>query len=286
MKKRISPQWILLIPGLIVMLFFFIVPIGQLFVISFFKANSGAGMEPAFILENYIRFLSDTHYLKILWRTLWIGFLTSVLCLIMGYSVSYGIARAKPKYQNFLLLLVILPLLTSAVVRNFGWMVIMGKKGLINEVLVALQIVSEPIEILYTPLGVIIAMTHVLLPFMVLILYPVLAGMDLNIEHASENLGASPFKTFWLVTFPLSMPGIFAGTLLVFSIAISFYITPALIGGPKVPVMATEIYNQTINLLNWPYASAIAVILLIAVLLIISIYNKTVNKLSNQGGGL
>lgn len=286
MKNKLSPHWILLIPGLLIMLFFFIVPLGQIFIISFFTSSKDAGISTAFSLENYVRFLSDSHYIKILWRTLWIGFITSVVCLVMGYSVSYGIARAKEKYQNILLLLVILPLLTSAVVRNFGWMVIMGKKGLINEMLLALHIISEPIEILYTPLGVVIAMTHVLLPFMVLILYPVLSALDVNMEHASENLGASPLKTFWLVTLPLSMPGIFAGTLLVFSIAISFYITPALIGGPKVPVMATEIYNQTINLLNWPYASAIAVILLIAVLMIISIYNKALQKLSSQGGGL
>lgn len=282
MKLKLSPHWILLIPGLAMMLFFFIVPLGQIFIISFFESQT----DGVFTFENYSRFLSDSHYLKILWRTIWIGFVTALVCLFLGYSLSYGIARAKEKYQNFLLLLVILPLLTSAVVRNFGWMVIMGKKGLINETLLSLHIISSPIEILYTPLGVIIAMTHVLLPFMVLVLYPILSSADLNIEHASENLGASPFKTFWLVTIPLSLPGIFAGTLLVFSIAISFYITPALIGGPKVPVMATEIYNQTINLLNWPYASSIAVILLIAVLIIISVYNKALSKVSNQGGGL
>ncbi|MFC5589059.1 ABC transporter permease [Sporosarcina soli] len=282
MKLKLSPHWILLIPGLAMMLFFFIVPLGQIFIISFFESQT----DGVFTFENYSRFLSDSHYLKILWRTIWIGFVTALVCLFLGYSLSYGIARAKEMYQNFLLLLVILPLLTSAVVRNFGWMVIMGKKGLINETLLSLHIISSPIEILYTPLGVIIAMTHVLLPFMVLVLYPILSSADLNIEHASENLGASPFKTFWLVTIPLSLPGIFAGTLLVFSIAISFYITPALIGGPKVPVMATEIYNQTINLLNWPYASSIAVILLIAVLIIISVYNKALSKVSNQGGGL
>ncbi len=282
MKLKLSPHWILLIPGLAMMLFFFIVPLGQIFIISFFESQT----DGVFTFENYSRFLSDSHYLKILWRTIWIGFVTALVCLFLGYSLSYGIARAKEKYQNFLLLLVILPLLTSAVVRNFGWMVIMGKKGLINETLLSLHLISSPIEILYTPLGVIIAMTHVLLPFMVLVLYPILSSADLNIEHASENLGASPFKTFWLVTIPLSLPGIFAGTLLVFSIAISFYITPALIGGPKVPVMATEIYNQTINLLNWPYASSIAVILLIAVLIIISVYNKALSKVSNQGGGL
>lgn len=286
MNKRISPHWILLVPGLAIMVLFFIIPLGEIFVISFFKAQPGTTMEPAFTIENYIRFLSDNHFLKILWRTIWIGFVTSVACLILGYPLAYGIARSKPKYQNILLLLVVLPLLTSAVVRNFGWMVIMGKNGLINSVLLSLHIVSEPVEILYTPLGIIIALTHVLLPFMVLIVYPVLQGIDLNIEHASENLGASPFKTFWLVTIPLSLPGIFAGTLLVFSIAISFYITPALIGGPKVPVMATEIYNQTINLLNWPYASSIAVILLVSVLIIIALYNKAIKKLSSDGGGI
>lgn len=286
MLKRLSPQWILLFPGLVIMIFFFIIPLGQIFIISFFETYSKVEVETSFTLQNYIKFLSDSHYLGILWRTIWIGFVTSIVSLIMGYSLAYGIARAKPKYQGFLILLVILPLLTSAVVRNFGWMVVMGKNGLINKTLLALNIVSEPVEILYTPLGVVIAMTHVLLPFMVLILYPVLSNLDLNIEHASENLGASPIKTFFLVTLPLSLPGIFAGTLLVFSIAISFYITPALIGGPKVPVMATEIYNQTINLLNWPYASSIAVILLVAVLIVIGIYGRVMKKISAEGGGI
>lgn len=241
-------------------------------------------MEASFTLENYVRFLSDSHYLKILWRTIWIGFLTSLVCLVMGYSIAYGIARSNPKYQNLLLLLVVLPLLTSAVVRNFGWMVIMGKNGFINETLLAIGIIQEPIDILYTSFGVIIAMTHVLLPFMVLTLYSVLDGLDLNVEHAAESLGASPLKVFGLVTLPLSLPGILAGTLLVFSISISFYITPALIGGPRFQVMATEVYNQTINLLNWPYSSAIAVILLVTVLIIISLYNRVTKKLMPEGG--
>lgn len=248
--------------------------------ISFFKSQPGTSMEPAFVMENYLRFLTDPHYMKILGKTLWIGLLTSLLSLVMGYSLAYGIARSAPKYKNFLLLLVILPLLTSAVVRNFGWMVIMGRKGLINETLLTLGIIQEPLELLYTSTGVVIAMTHVLLPFMVLVLYSVLEGMDRNIEQAAENLGASPFKVFGLVTLPLSVPGILAGTLLVFSISISFYITPALIGGPRVQVMATEVYNQTINLMNWPFSSAIAVILLVVVLVIISFYNRAMKKVS------
>ncbi|GIN90425.1 ABC transporter permease [Siminovitchia terrae] len=283
MSKKIPPYWILMAPGLLVLFFFFLFPLGQIVLFSFFKSQPGAGMEAAFTLENYFRFLSDPHYLGILWRTIWIGLATSIICLIMGYSIAYGISRSNPKYQNLLLLLVILPLLTSAVVRNFGWMVIMGKNGLINQALLGIGLISEPAEILYTSTGVVIAMTHVMLPFMVLILYPVLDGLDLNVESAAESLGASPGKVFWLVTIPLSIPGILAGTLLVFSMSISFYITPALIGGPRVQVMATEVYNQTMNLLNWPFSSAVSVILLITVLIIISFYNKAMKKVSPQG---
>jgi putative spermidine/putrescine transport system permease protein len=147
-------------------------------------------------------------------------------------------------------------------------------------------LIKEPLSLLYTPTGVVIALVHVMLPYMVLVLYSVLEGMDRNLEKAAANLGASKVKVFWFVTLPLSMPGIIAGTLLVFSITLSFFVTPSLIGGPKVQLMATEIYNQTINLLNWPYASALAVILLATVLLVTSLYNRALSSSKTEGARL
>lgn len=286
MLRRLPVQWILMAPGLLILIFFFLLPVGQLLLFSFFHTTPDGMMEKTFVLEQYIAFFKDPHYLRILWRTLVIGFAVSVICLILGYCLAYGVARANPKKKNFLLLLIALPLLTSAVIRNFGWIVILGRKGLINQVLMNIGLIHKPIDLLYTSTGVVIAMVHVLLPFMVLVLYSVLDGMDRNLESAAANLGSSPSKVFWFVTLPLSLPGIVAGTLLVFSISISFYITPALIGGPRVQVMATEIYNQTIHLMNWPFASALAVILLVTVFIVTSLYNRALSRSSSQGAGI
>lgn len=286
MFRRLPPQWILMAPGLLILFFFFVLPVGQLLLFSFFHTTAEGMMEKTFVLEQYFAFFKDPHYLQVLWRTLVMGFFVSVICLILGYCLAYGVARSEPKHKYLLLLLIALPLLTSAVIRNFGWIVILGRKGLINQLLINIGLIDKPIDLLYTSTGVVIAMVHVLLPFMVLVLYSVLEGMDRNLEAAAANIGASPSRVFWFVTLPLSLPGIAAGTLLVFSISISFYITPALIGGPRVQVMATEIYNQTIHLMNWPYASALAVILLVTVFVITSLYNRALSRSSTQGAGI
>ncbi|MBP1990008.1 ABC transporter permease [Paenibacillus eucommiae] len=286
MLRRLPAQWILMAPGLLILIFFFLLPVGQLLLFSFFHTTPDGLMEKTFVLEQYFAFFKDPHYLMILWRTIVIGVTVSVICLILGYCLAYGVARSNPKNKYLLLLLIALPLLTSAVIRNFGWIVILGRKGLINQVLMNIGLIDKPLDLLYTSTGVVIAMVHVLLPFMVLVLYSVLDGMDRNLESAAANLGASPSKVFWFVTLPLSLPGIVAGTLLVFSISISFYITPALIGGPRVQVMATEIYNQTIHLMNWPFASALAVILLVTVFIITSLYNRALSRSSSQGAGI
>ncbi|MBD2865309.1 MULTISPECIES: ABC transporter permease [Paenibacillus] len=286
MLRRLPPQWILMAPGALIMLFFFILPVGQLLLFSFFRSTPDGMMEKAFVFDQYMTFFKDPHYLKILGRTLVLGITISFISLILGYCLAYGVARSNPKRKYLLLLLIALPLLTSAVIRNFGWIVILGRKGLLNQLFLNIGLIDKPLDLLYTSTGVVIAMVHVLLPFMVLVLYSVLEGMDRNLESAAANMGASPAKVFWFVTLPLSLPGIVAGTLLVFSISISFYITPALIGGPRVQVMATEIYNQTIHSMNWPYASALAVILLVTVFVITNLYNRALRRSTSQGAGI
>jgi len=283
MLKRIPPYWILLAPGLLIFILVFVLPVGRLALHSFQENSPDGGVGQAFVLDHYVKFFTDPYYLQILGRTLVIALIVSVICLVMGYCLAYGAARAKEGRKMIMLMLVALPLLTSATVRNFGWIIILGRKGLLNQMLLGAGIIQEPLSLLYTPTGVIIALVHVLLPYMVLVLYSVLEGLDRNLESAAANLGASKPKVFMLITLPLSMPGIIAGTLLVFSITLSFFVTPSLIGGPKVQLMATEIYNQTINLLNWPYASALSVILLVTVLIVTSLYNRALSR-SNSGG--
>ncbi len=286
MIKRIPPYWILLAPGLLIFFLIFIIPVGRLALLSF-RENTPTGIaSEGFVWDHYVKFVTDPYYLEILGRTLLVSLIVSIICLIMGYCLAYGASRAKENRKIVLLLLIALPLLTSATIRNFGWIILMGRNGLINQTLMGIGIIQEPLKLLYTETGVIIALVHVLLPYMVLVLYSVLEGLDRNLESAAANLGASKPKVFMLVTLPLSLPGIVAGTLLVFSISISFFVTPSLIGGPKVQLMATEIYNQTINLLNWPYASALSVILLVTVLIVTTLYNRAASRSKTGGAGL
>ncbi len=286
MLRRIPPYWILLSPGLLILLLVFVVPLGRLLVLSFYRTDPSGAMQAAFAMEQYIRFFSDPFYMQMLWRSVYIGIIVSFVCLVLGYSLAYGVARARPERRFMLLMLIALPLLTSAVIRNFGWIIILGRKGILNETLIAIGLISQPLDLLYTPAGVIIALVHVMLPYMVLVLYSVLEGLDRNLESAASNLGASGPKVFWFVTLPLSMPGIIAGTLLVFSITLSFFVTPSLVGGAKVKLMATEIYNQTINMLNWPYASAMGVILLVTMLLVTGLYKRILNRRGPKGVNL
>ena len=281
MNKNLSVKWLLILPGIMAMLTLFIIPLSQLAITSIFDAPAGETLRPT--LTHYIRFLSNPHYQNLLMRTLSMGAVVSIITLVLGYCLAYGIARTEPKYKTMLMLLVVLPLLTSAVIRSFGWIISLGRFGFINGLLVSLGLIKEPLSLLYTMNGVIIALVHILLPFMVLVLYSVIDKLDRNIEDAALSLGASPVKAFFLVTLPLTKPGILAGTLLVFSLAISFFITPAMIGGPTLQVMATEIYDQALHVLDWPFASAIAIILLIAVLLLISLYSRSLSAGKEAG---
>jgi putative spermidine/putrescine transport system permease protein len=281
--KRIPANWILLAPGIIILLLAFVLPLGRLFFYSFYRTTSSGAIEPAFVLDQYFKFFTDPFYLSMLWRSVYVGIIVSVICLVLGYFLAFGISRANPKYRIVLLLLIALPLLTSAVIRNFGWIIILSRRGILNEILLSLHLIQEPLELMHTVQGVIIALVHVMLPYMVLVLYAVLDGMDMNLEKASANLGANKFKTWWFVTLPLSKPGIIAGTLLVFSITLSYFITPSLVGGARVNLIATEIQDQTIQLLNWPFASAMGVILLITMLAVTGLYRKVLG--SEQKGG-
>ncbi|ASA24720.1 ABC transporter permease [Paenibacillus donghaensis] len=283
MLKRIPPYWILLAPGLLIFLLVFVLPLGRLLVLSFYKTDPSGAMEAAAVLDQYTRFFTDPFYLQMLWRSVYIGVAVSLICLVLGYCLAYGVSRSQSKHRFMLLMLIALPLLTSAVIRNFGWIIILGRKGILNQTLQGIGIIQEPLDLLYTPTGVIIALVHVMLPYMVLVLYSVLDGLDRTLESAAANLGASSWKIFWFVTLPLSKQGIIAGTLLVFSITLSFFVTPSLIGGAKVKLMATEIYNQTINLLNWPYASAMGVILLLTMLLVTSLYRRVLAGRKPEG---
>lgn len=263
-RRSVWAPLALLLPGLLVFFLLFVIPQAGLLGWSFRPSGDSDSAAPT--LDNYARFLTDSHYLSILFQTVVMGAEVALITLILGYPLAYWLARTSSRWKTLLLLMTVFPLLTSAVVRSFGWMVLLYRTGLVSNVLRASGLSRGPVELMYTQTGVVIAMAEVLLPFMVLTLYGVIQSIDRDLEHAAMNLGDSPTGAVLHVTLPLSTGGILAGSLLVFSLAISSFVTPSLIGGPRVQVMATTIYDQTISLLNWQFASAVAAILLLVVL--------------------
>ncbi len=230
----------------------------------------GRGILDTWELTHYRAFLGDPYFLKILWRSFYISAIVTVLCIVLGFPLAYWLSQLRGTARAILYLAILIPLLTSAVVRTFGWMILLANNGFLNKGLMGLGITSSPISMMYNELGVIIALTEVLLPFMILALDAALLNINKNIYEAAQNLGAGSIRIFFQITFPLAMPGVISGSVLVFSLAISAYVTPALVGGPRVAVMSTTIYQQGIALLNWPLGSAIALILLVTLILLLA----------------
>ena len=222
--------------------------------------------EPDWTIANFEKIFEDPVYLYVLWLTFRVAFVVTLISLVLGFPVAYLLARIDRAKSNLLMMLVLLPFWTSILVRTYAWMVLLGREGLINQFLLWTGMIDEPLRLLNTTFAVHIAMVHILLPFMILPLYSVIRGIDGNLLRAAEGLGATPIGVFRQVLLPLSLPGIAAGCLLVFILALGFFITPALVGGPRDITIAVLIQQQ-VDLFNWPFASALAVLLLAAALL-------------------
>jgi ABC-type spermidine/putrescine transport system permease subunit I len=191
--------------------------------------------------------------------------------------VAYFLASLKnQKVSNLLMICVLLPFFTSILVRSYAWIVIFQTKGLINSLFLTLGIIERPLSILYTEMAVIIGMVHIMLPFMILPVYSVLKNLDRNLLRAARNLGASAVKAFVRVTFPLSLPGVGAGVMFTFILSLGFFITPALLGGPKTLMISTLIEQQINRLMNWEFAGAISVILLITTVIVVAVFDRIV----------
>jgi putative spermidine/putrescine transport system permease protein len=226
----------------------------------------GKFMVDALTIENYVKFFTDIYYTAVLTRTVRIAFITTAICLLMGFPLAYVLARTR--YKNILIMLVVLPLFVGNAVRAAGWMVAFGNKGVINASLMGVGAISTPLEIMFTETAVIIGITAVNLPFMVLTLQSVIEGIDRSIEEAAFNLGATPLRMAYRVLLPLAMPGVLAGTILTFILAMNAYATPVLLGGPRFQMMGPLVYGQFVQQNNWPFGGAIAFILMTATLLL------------------
>jgi ABC-type spermidine/putrescine transport system permease subunit I len=215
---------------------------------------------PELTFDNY-RKIFDLYYVRLFARTLRLGLITTAACVVLGYPLAYFLARARPRVQALGLFLLVMPLMVSAVIRIFGWIVILGRKGLVNQTLVALGL--EPVKLLYNETAVVIGLVNIFVPFMVL---PIMASIERvppNLEEAAQNLGANWYRMFWRVILPLSVPGLISGCLLVYSLSISAFVTPALMGNARERMAGQQIYDEVLVSFNWPSASSLALTLVL-----------------------
>ena len=255
-----------------------LIPLAILFRYSLNQFVPGKFMVDALTIENYVKFFTDVYYTAVLTRTVRIALITTIICLAMGFPLAYVLARTRTRYKNVLIMLVVLPLFVGNAVRAAGWMVAFGNKGVINASLMGAGAISTPIEIMFTEFAVIVGITAVNLPFMVLTLQSIIEGIDRSVEEAAFNLGATPWQMARRVLFPLAMPGILAGTILTFILAMNAYATPVLLGGPRFQMMGPLVYGQFVQQNNWPFGGAIAFILMMATLILTLAANLLVQQ--------
>lgn len=270
---------VLLLPAVAWLTALFLLPIARLFYLSL------VGLGSDLTLTHYAKLVTEPVYFKILLNTFEISLAVTVLALLLGYPVAFLMATARASVAALMLACIMLPLWTSLLVRTYAWMVLLGRRGVVNDLLTGLGVLDEPMRLLYNRTGVTIGMVHVLLPFMILPLYSVMKGIDVELLKAAQNLGANLRQAFFRVYLPLSLPGIAAGCLLVFVMAIGFFVTPALLGGRGDMMISMLIENQVRELLNWEFASALAVTLLAVTAVILVIYQRFLG-LDRMWGGV
>lgn len=259
------PPWLWLAgPYILALALFLAMPLGNLALLSVFTHSNVTIWKPELTLANYDRIL-DGFYLYLTYRTLKIGFITTLLCVVLGYPLAYFLARCSHRALSIGLFLLVMPLMVSTVVRAFGWMVILGREGLINEVIRAFGYDGH-LRLLYTEISVIAALVQLVLPLMVLPLMASIEKIPLSLEEAAVIIGASPSEVFRKLILPLSVPGLLSGSLLCFTISISVVVTPALLGGRNVRMFGNEIYDQVVTAYNWPFAASLSVMLVVLTL--------------------
>jgi len=264
-RRRQLTAGLLVTPALGLILLLFMIPLVRLIVHSFTTPTLG--------LQNYSDALMDRTTWRIIRITIEIAFECTAVSLLIGYPVAYLMATSSKRATKVILLFVLLPFWTSILVRMYAWMIILGTKGMINDALLAARVIDDPVKLLYTRFAVILGMIHYLLPFMILSLYSTMTGIDRDLMQSSSTLGASGWQSFWRVYFPLSAPGVFAGSLLVFILGLGFFVTPALLGGPRDTTMPMYI-QQRVAVLQFDQATAIAVVLVVIVLILFAIYDR------------
>lgn len=272
-RSRWSGPLLLLAPTLVVMAYAFVAPLLGFFEYSFYRFRRGR-LEQVFNLDTYSRFLFDDYYHIVIYDTLRMATIVTVVSLIIGYPLAYALYRInRPGLQRWLGLLIFSPILVSVVVRSYGWVVLLGDQGPVNWLLLKLGIVSEPVTLVFNLAGVVISLTHVFLPFLVFPIFSSLTRLDPALKEAAEDLGAGWWTTFRRVTLPLSLPGVVAGAQICFTLALGAFVTPQMLGGGRVLVLPLQIYNATSDI-NWPVAAVGGMALLVIAMIAIAGFNR------------
>jgi spermidine/putrescine transport system permease protein len=274
MHQKTWKPWALLAPALTSVFFLLVIPVCFIVVYSFWLRSPTGADIAAFQFGNYAKFFEDFFYPSILLRTIRISIEAVLLCLIMGYIPAYFFYRSKTKYKSILLLLIMLPFWISFIIRTMSWINILGDTGLINHFLMRFGILSAPLSMLYNEGSVLMGLIQYLLPFMILNIYVSLEGIDKSLLEAARSMGCTEWQAFREVTLPLSLPGVSAGCLLVFVLTAGTYLPPMILGGPKNEMISNLIFKRVIGTLDWPFGSAISVILLGMLLVIVWTYNR------------
>ncbi len=274
---------VLLGPALLLFLIFFAVPFAVMAAMSALTANPLVAPNAGFTARHYERLLGDSYYWEVLWTTLRLGVFTTLVSLLLGYPLALLLARVRSATARSLLLMAVLaPMVMGLVVRTYAWLGIFSNQGVINGTLMALGLIAAPLPLLGSEGAVVVALAHIYVPFMILTLTGVIARIDPRLEEAARGLGASRFGAFLQVTLPLSVPGILAGSLLVFALAISAYVTPTVIGGYEVLTLPMLIYQQISATFNLGFAAALGVVLLIVALAVVAAYNRAMARVARS----
>ncbi len=273
-----SSPYLIVAPGLILLVVFLVLP---LFSIIWPTLYDGG-----FTLDSYISFFNSSYNVSILWRTVKLSMIVTVLSVIFGLSTAYFIARSNRKWRRLMMGLVLFPLLTNSFVRSFVWINILGTNGIINRALLATGLIQEPIQLLYTEFAITIGSLYLFLPLMITTLVGILENIDSEIVEAAETLGASPVVAFMKVIWPLSIPGVIVGSILVFTGTLTAYTTPQLLGGNQNMMMSTFLYQNAMTLGNWQNAGVIALIMIVTTMVVMKGFNLLAARIDKRGGDL
>ena len=277
MKKNV--RYTLFFPGIVLLCFFLVLPLISSLLPTVFPESS-------FSLQLYIDFFKDSYFMAVLGRTLSISLIVTIFCAVLGLPAAYVISGVSKKWRGILIALTLFPLLTNSVIRSFAWITILGKNGVINNLLMMFSVINEPMSLLYTDFSIIIGSVYLFLPTMIMTLVGVLENIDDDLLEAAATLGLSPLKGFFKIILPLSLPGMIVGSILVFTGTLTAYTTPQLLGGNKKMMLATLLYQRATTLGDWTSASVVALVMIVITFAVMKALNLLAKSMDKRGGDI